>query len=355
MKKYAFLLCTVLLFAACNKSKSFIIDGHITETEGSTLYFEQTATSGNILLDSAMLKADGGFRFKQKSPMYPDIYQLRLNGKRFVFAVDSTEHITITATGETFALPEEIAGSPETELIIKLRNSLINNDIEKHRELQKEVILTDPKSTVAYFALHQTKNGEYILSPYNADDLICYRAVATAFHVFMPEYYRSKALYSQVLNIINAEKNNITNAQMRKFIEDSPNAFLEISLPDENGEICNLSAHKGRYTVLDFSAVSAEWSTAYIFQLKEIYNKYHNKGLDIYQVSGDPNRIVWQQSANNLPWTTVRSENGISDNCFTTYNVLALPTIFLLDKQGLVLGRYNTFKDLGDKIEECLR
>lgn len=352
--------CALVLFVltsllSCSKTSKFTIDGELTNGAEEKIFLEQTSLSGDIVLDSAKLSKRGTFSFKHKSPEYPDIYHLRIGSSRFVFCIDTTEHITIRGDVANLSKINDIEGSDATRQIAELRRSLVENSAEQHRELQKQIILANPKSIVAYFALHQTKNGTYLLSPYNQDDMVYYRAVATAFNTFMPNYYRSKALYGQVLSIINAQKTEIANAQIRQLISESENAFLEISLPDENGEIRKLSDHKGKFVVLDFSAIAMEGSTAYIFQLKEIYNKYHSKGVDIYQVSADNNRLLWQQSAKNLPWTTVRSETGLYDDCFISYNVQMLPTLFLLDKKGNPVGRYGSFRDLRESIEKCLR
>ena len=171
----------------------------------------------------------------------------------------------------------------------------------------------------------------------------------------MPDYYRSKALYKQVLDVIKEGKANQAVARMQQFIEESENAFLEITLPDETGEIRSLSEYKGKLTILDFSAVAMPNSAAYLFDLKDVYNKYHSRGVQLFQVSADNNKLLWQQTAENLPWTTVRSEDGPRDKCFLTYNVQRLPTVFLLNKKGEVIGRFTSFDDLSRKIEKCLK
>ena len=355
MKKILYICCVAVTFTACQKKQQFTIDGIITDASNSTLYLEQTTPSGNVCLDSVVLKDDGKFRFRQPRAEYPDIYQLRLNTRKLLLAVDSTEHITISTSSDSLSLTDHIQGSEKTLQVTALRRSLLAGDIAAHRELQKKTIMDDPRSIVAYYALLQSKDGRYLLSPYNSEDLPYFRTVATAFNAFMPEYYRSKALYKQVLSIINEEKAAQAAQLMQQFIEESDNAFLEITLPDESGKLQSLSQFKGKLTVLDFSSVAMPNSAAYLFDLKDVYNKYHSKGVQLFQVSADRNFLLWQQTAENLPWTTVRSEQGPLDQCFLTYNVQRLPAVFLLNKKGEVIGRFTSFDDLSRKIEQCLK
>ena len=348
------LACVALTFAACESADTFQISGVVKDAPADVLRLEQTSLSGNIVLDSLELPTSGKFSFKQKRADFPDIYQLRLGSQRFVFVVDSTEQLEVELDAHDFVTPISIRGSMKTEQLAELRYSLLNSSLQQHRELQKNIILQDPRSMVAYFALHQTKQGQYILNPYNEDDLPYFRAVATSFNTFMPDYYRSKALYNQVLSVINEEKAAASRLRLQQMIDEADNAFLDISLPDENGVVASLSQFLGKVIVLDFSAVQMPQSTGYIFELRELYNQYHSRGLEIYSVSADRGKLLWQQTAENLPWTTVRSEIGIQDKVYLTYNVQSLPTLFLIDRNGEIVGRFADFSELKKKIEQCL-
>ena len=90
-------------------------------------------------------------------------------------------------------------------------------------------------------------------------------------------------------------------------------------------------------------------------QLRELYNDYSKKGLKIYSVSLDNSRLLWEQSARNLPWTTVWQDRTESGNAIVTYNVDKLPTLFLFDKQGNVLSRYTELKALRTDIEKHIK
>lgn len=89
----------------------------------------------------------------------------------------------------------------------------------------------------------------------------------------------------------------------------------------------------------------------YTFELRELYNKYHTKGLEIYQVSIDRNKILWESSVENIPWICVRDESGVFAR---NYNVLNLPTIFLINRKGDIVGRFFDFKEIDKEIQKLL-
>lgn len=353
MKRIIYVLPLFLLLA-CKHADTFEIAGTIENASGEMLYLERTTLGKNQVLDSVKLKENGHFRFRQPRPEYPDIYLLSLNNERFYFAIDSTEHLSIKAQRGSLALTDDVEGSEQTAQITALRRSLLTEDMETHKQLQRSTIISNPRSIVAYFALHQTKGGQYVLKMNERDDMACYRAVATAFNTFMPGYYRSKALYQQVLAYINQEKAAANNEYFRQLIADSENTFLDIVLSDENGVEQPLSQYKGKTTIVDFSATGMDNAVAYMFELKELYNKYHSRGLEIYQVSADRNYLLWQQSARNLPWTTVFFDAQSGERCFINYNVQAIPTLFLYNKKGEIVGRYFSFKALEEDVKKWL-
>ena len=81
-----------------------------------------------------------------------------------------------------------------------------------------------------------------------------------------------------------------------KFIDEAENSVLDITLPDEMGEMQSLSDLQGDVVILDFSSSEMENSVGYNFELRELYNKYQKRGLEIYSVSIDRNKLLWEQT-----------------------------------------------------------
>lgn len=353
MRKIAILLLSVLALTACHKEE-FRVAGHLEEAEGETLYLEHLGLVRTETIDSVVLPASGKFRFAAARPEYPDLYRLRIENRTLVLAIDSLDQIEVEGSGRTLS-DATISGSDKSVQIQSLRRSLREQSMEEHRAYAKSLILADPGSMVAYYALFQQKGGLPVWDIYDKTDRALFSAVATSMNVWMPQYQRTKVLYAQVIDVINGERRAQNAATMQAFIEESENTFLDATLRDENGQEQSISQYKGKVIVLDFASIQMERYKGYIFEMREVYNAYHSRGVEIYEIYPDPNRLVWEDQVRALPWTTVCTEQGLYDPVFTTFNVHAIPTLFVYDQQGTIVGRFGDFESLKRTLDTLVK
>ena len=111
---------------------------------------------------------------------------------------------------------------------------------------------------------------------------------------------------------------------------------------------------KGKVVLLDFHVFASEGSTERIMKLRELYNKYHAQGLEIYQVSLDPDEHFWKESVAALPWICVHDDNGTQSQYAASYNVQTVPTFFLIDRNNTLQKRDIQIKDLNAEIKSLL-
>ena len=378
--KIKYLLFLLLpFFAACTQQGKFKVEGEITDAEGKTLYIEQTGLLKTVVLDSVKLKADGSYKFQVSSPEYPDFYRLRVEDKVINFAIDSTEQLVIKAGLKNFATGYTVEGSEINVQIKELRQSLsaiqakankltpelgadernvlladVEADIEKHKEMARKIILSNPRSSAAYFAIYQKIGNTYLFSPYvKADKPYC-AAVATAYNAFMPDYIRTKNLYGLVMDAIKAERKAKDSQAWREVLDNASAGYIDIELPDRSGNVRKLSELEGKVVLIDFSAYQMEKSVQYTFELRELYNKYSGRGFEIYQVSLDRSKLLWEESVANIPWVCVRDENGPESVAVSTYNVQSAPTVFLMNRKGEIIARNPDFSTLDASIAKLL-
>ena len=372
----------MLAIVACQKQKTFTVEGTIEGAKDSTLYFYNRSMTGIVLLDSAKIGDDGTFRFRQVAPVGPDLYVLRVNNQIVNLAIDSTETVTIQASMPGMAQNYSVTGSESCE---KIRQLAI-----KHSELQQQVfqveqnsslmgpvmidslqrmlrtykdgILTEyifqkPQSSYAYFALSQTLSHVYwpTSSVFTMGDSIddrAYRAVATCWKEYYPESERAQQLY----NMVERDMNNarIASARQQRMQEEeiiTVSDIIDLHLPDLNGTIHSLSELRGKVVLLDFHIFSTSESGARILKLRELYDRYHDRGLEIYQVSIDQDEHLWKQAVSSLPWISVYDPSGQS--C-SRYNVSTLPEFFIVDRNNALQKRSSQIDDLNAEIERLL-
>lgn len=379
MRKTLICLLACVVLYSCQNQK-FKVEGHIENASGEMLILEHNGIIRTEAIDSVKIKKDGSYSIKAARPEYPDFYRLRIKNKSITFAIDSTETITIDADFNGFATEYTVENSYASKQIKSLRVSIINiqnklgtlkdmtdeserkkmtteieADIEQHKETARKLIMQNPRSTAAYFALYQQINGRYLFSPFVQEDYPYWASVATAFHAYMPQYDRSKNIYNFVLEALKDRQNAQKQAALNELLNsDMASGYIDIALPDRNGNETRLSDHEGKVVLIDFSAYEAKESIDYTFDLRDLYNKYSKRGFEIYQVSLDRNKLLWEISTENIPWICVRDENGPATQYARLYNVTQLPTTFLLDKDGNITARSLKFDELDKEIEKLL-
>lgn len=378
--KFRYLLPILLVgLLSCGSKNKFTVQGVVEDAENQTLYLEYTGLLKTTVLDSVVLDLAGDFKFKAESPEYPDFYRLRLGEKYINFSVDSTEQIHFKANNKNFAMGYKVEGSQNSSDIQTLRKSLsdiqykanllgpdltsekrasliaeIQNDIENHKKIARKIILQNARSTAAYYAIYQKIGNTYLFNPYVKEDKPYCAAVATAYNAFMPDYARSKNVYGLVMDAIKVERKEKDQQAWNEILENNSTGYIDIELNNRAGQPVKLSSFEGKVVLIDFSAYEMENSVQYTFELRELYNKYHSRGLEIYQISLDRSKLLWEESTANIPWICVRDEEGPNSQVAGTYNVRSVPTIFLLSRDGVIVGREFDFKTVDSQIAKLL-
>ena len=385
MKQISTRLLTVLglcmfFLSACNNSSDFTVKGVVAGADGQLMYLENVGISNVVTLDSIKLAPGGTFKFTEKRPEYPDFYRLRLNNQLINFAVDSTETISFVADAGTFATSYSVEGSENSKAIkaITLAQLDANQAISRlrkeyedkmisdttyrmkvlaaadaYKEVARKYIYSAPMSTAAYFALFQQIDGLLFFDLYDRKDVKAYGAVATSYNHTYPESPRSKHLYNltlQSMKVLRAQRPvDYSNVETKEI------SFLDIELPDVRGEVVKLSTvAPGKVVLINFTAYQTEWSPALNMALGELYTKYHDQGLEIYQVSLDSDFHFWRNGASNLPWVTVHDPQSVYSQVAGLYNVKQLPALFILDRKGNLVKRVEDVKKLEADVKAVL-
>jgi hypothetical protein len=379
MKKILLSVLVIGFLTACNTGNKFRVEGTVEGGSGEMVYLEHTGLSKSTVLDSVRINKKGEFHFRVNRPEYPDFYKLAMGTKQIHFAVDSTETIRIDCAYDNFSTEYTITGSESNTDIQILRKSVVEiqkkanqiirgmnreesekimNEViamvETHKTMARPIILKNPRSTAAYFAIFQKINDSYIFSPYVKEDRPYCAAVATSYNTYMPAYDRSKNLYSLVMDAIKLDRQARQKANWREIMDNVATGFIDIELPDKMDRLSKLSDLSGKVILLDFSSYESRESVQYTFALRELYNKYAARGFEIYQVALDRNKILWKEAVSNIPWVCVRDENGPNTIHAATYNVTSLPSYFLISRGGDILGRDMNLQALEKEIEKQL-
>lgn len=134
---------------------------------------------------------------------------------------------------------------------------------------------------------------------------------------------------------------------------------------DINNKTIDLASFRGKsFVLLDFWRSTCIPCREFSPRLKRLYALYHSKGLDIIEITGDWDDNRWRtavaQDGTGI-WNNIKmaSDNG-NENLGENYSIDVIPTVILIDKNGIILGRYmgmekSTESDLNTKLEEIFR
>ena len=380
MKKYFVLALTVLAMVSCGEKK-FHVEGTITDAKDSLLLFENVGIEEITVVDSVRLGEDGSFSFSGLAQEAPEFYRLRIAGQIINVSVDSTETITVKAKYPQMATQYEVSGSDNClkikelslkqielrqraiaisnneNLTVKETNDSIYKLVNQYKEVvKKDYIFAEPNKAYAYFALFQTLGDMLLFNPRNnREDIKAFAAVATSWDSYYPNSARGANLHNIAIEgMKNVRINDAAQAQQIDPSKVEESGIIDVALNDNKGKMRHLKDLKGKVVLLDFHVFAANESPARILQLREIYNKYHAQGFEVFQVSIDTDEHFWKQQTAALPWISVRAEGGIQSNTLTLYNVQSIPEFFLIDRGSNIVGRSQTIKNLEEAIKNLL-
>ncbi len=379
--KAAAVALAALSIASCNKNQ-FTVEGQIAGAKDSVLYFENVGLEGINVLDSVKLDDKGEFSFSQDAKTAPDFYRLRIADQIINVSIDSTETVQVKGQYPGMAANYTISGSENcakirelafkqmdlqakaialqsnSELGIVKANDSIQTLIDAYKEeVKRDYIYKEPYKAYAYFALFQAIGNYLIFNPRtNKDDIKAFAAVATSWDTYYPHAERGQNLHN--IAIEGMKNQRIVDAKNADIQIDASKVqqagVLDIQLIDNKGKLRKLTDLKGQVVLLDFHVFAMDESPARIITLRELYNKYHAQGLEIFQVSLDPDEHFWKQQTAALPWISVRDEDGVNSQRLMLYNVQSVPDFFIIDRGNNLVKRAAQIKDLEAEIKSLL-
>ncbi len=141
-----------------------------------------------------------------------------------------------------------------------------------------------------------------------------------------------------------------------KLINGKP--LPDISLPDASGKEISIAELKGNIVLVDIWASWCKPCRKVNPKIVELVKKYeyaqftNAQRFIIYSLSLDNDREAWLKAIkdDNLDWEWHVCElNGWKSKAVSTYGINSIPTTFLLDENGIIIGKNLGHRDI-DKI-----
>ena len=318
---------------------SFQFAGLINEATSSTIYEKDTISkSKKINVISFYLE--------------PAIIKIRINKTGFTVKGSNTQaHDDILTNLKKpiyKSLDSIVKELDETNIMLKTgdqSNTLIN----KQKSLQeKRANLKEKEKAIDYrFLMANPKSylNPQILSYYFGTKKLSLDSTMIMFGRFDKEVQNSRK--GKILQQeIQGRKNSSTGQMAPLFVKK-----------DINGEEINLALFRDRnYVLLDFWASWCIPCRKFTPTMKSYYQKYHSKGLEIISISWDSDAKAWKDAIQNdgmylwkhiLANMYLPNDNSMRDK----YSIPSIPMLILIDKKGIIVGRFMAPKEDGGQAE----
>ncbi|WP_154859647.1 TlpA disulfide reductase family protein [Cyclobacterium xiamenense] len=128
----------------------------------------------------------------------------------------------------------------------------------------------------------------------------------------------------------------------------------EISLPNPEGEMVNLSDLRGNYVLVDFWAGWCKPCRDENPNVVRLYNQYKDRGFEVFGVSLDRTRDMWLRAIeeDGLEWTQVSDLKYFNSEAAATYQINAIPATYMIDPEGNILAKDLRGRSLERKLQE---
>ncbi len=375
----------LLLLASCGPRNNVKITGEIKEGGNQKVVLEQLNVADAVVIDSTQTNKNGQFTFKMAIEQ-PTFYNVKvgpneavtviavpdekleisgkLKGLSHNYWVDGSENSlwvkllnfqlrnTQTALDSLRkayrSLPDEPAFADQRKNLSQSWDSVINKQVN----FTKDFILKHAISPASYYALYQRyNNNEFILNP--ELDLHTYKIVASSLKAMYPESQYTQAILKHLGQI----NKNLRNERLRQLIANSESSLPEIRLPNAKGDTIALSSLKGKYVILDFTVLGAQGGKEYTQEMKNVYNKFRNKGVQIYQVCLDANRLFWQNQVqqSQIDWICVWDEEALQSHAAKSWNIQTIPANYIINPKSEIVGKNLTGRRLEERLNDLLK
>jgi len=363
MKKVIYLIISAVLIS-CSSKPHYTIKGKIAGSDSITFYLQKRDAGKIVSIDSAVSRK-GSFIIKGGVVDHPQMIQLVAGNsrKRTSFYLENSE---ITVTGSLDSLYKaKISGSKTQDEY----NTLIDSN--------KPLSDAYSKINLKYQAASQAGDAANIAILEKRADSIQTEMLnlEKKFVKTHPSSYISPSIIvslsyemeaHEIESMINGLDTSITALPEIKSLKEKVAVMKTVAvgqkapdftMNDINGSPVTLSSKIGsKLLLIDFWAAWCNPCRQENPNVVKIYNEFHKKGFDVFGVSLDNSKEAWVKAIadDKLTWTHVSDLQRGNNAAAKLYSVNSIPSNFLLDETGKIIGRNLRGEALYNKVSEVL-
>lgn len=371
-------LYAVALMAAVSCGSNARIDGTVSDAPSSEVIVKLLNINQYEVLDTVKTDASGKFAYKvdveKGQPefiyvFYKDtkVASLLLEaGDKVSVEADTLGNSTVKGSEESLKLAQ--VEKNYTDALLKLsdlssqaltatgeeadmlRRQMGQEYVKYYRSSVKYVMENSKSLTVVPVFFQNFGSDLPVFS--QSTDAIHFMNVSDSLEMVYPDSRYVKALRAEA-----QRRQNYMELEARLNSAESV-GYPDIELPDVNASKIKLSDVDAKVVMVYFwSSADASQKMFNLDFLKNIYEDYHDKGFEIYQVSLDPDKALWARvvKEQKLPWINVCDSRGANSPYVLTYNIGSVPAAFVIADGELVEGDMVSEKSFRKLLNKLLK
>ena len=272
------------------------------------------------------------------------------------FWMNSLESIYGTVDDAIGALESGLQEMPNNPRFFSSYPTLLILYIKAERQLDAESLIETYKTVIdSKNIYHYTYLGDMLIDMNRHDEEL---QLFEDLEVKMP---KNRVLLERLEKIHKQRGNEELAYEYRKKYVPGL-AFLGEMVPDFeatdlDGEPISFETYRGKVLLVDFWAVWCGPCIAEMPNVKRVYETYKDKGFDIIGISldNDEQRLRDYLKENEIPWRQVFSGKGWNSPVSRKYGISAIPTMWLIDKDGKLISHQARGEKLESMIAEALK
>lgn len=368
MKKFILPALLLGILVACNTSPDgFKLEGTLSgEVENGTQVFLKKTDDANQLIEVDTTTIENGkYTFTGTSAL-PELHYLLINKVRGnIPVVLENGSIEINAQKDSLAFAK-MKGTLQNDLFadfLEESRSLARRARSMSDEMRNATAQQDTASMTSlrdeYFELQEeAKTFELKFAKEHPEALISALIIEKVLATKGLPENEIKELYEALTPTI---KETVVGQRIKVKLDKLVSTSIgskapNFTAPTPAGDVLALNDVLGKVTIVDFWAAWCKPCRAENPNVVQVYNKYHDKGLNILGVSLDRRAEDWTKAIEDdgLVWNHV-SNVQYFDEIAELYNVKAIPATFILDENGVIIAKDLRGAALENKISELLQ